>query len=83
MGYPQILFPIAVVLYVLLFGIVDSIYKLKPDERLVVFRLGKPIDVRGPGWVMLLPFVESGIKYNSRDESEARMIINYQMRVRH
>lgn len=37
-------------------------------ERLVVFRVGRCVGARGPGLVMLLPFVERGVKVDLREQ---------------
>jgi regulator of protease activity HflC (stomatin/prohibitin superfamily) len=36
----------------------DVIVELKEYERAVVFRFGKYVGTRGPGWIVLLPFIE-------------------------
>jgi len=38
-------------------------FKRVPDyERLVLFRLGRPIGVKGPGWVFVLPSVDKVLR---------------------
>ncbi len=37
-------------------------------ERLVVFRLGRCIGERGPGLVLLIPFIERGVKVDLREQ---------------
>lgn len=37
-------------------------------ERLVVFRLGRCVGERGPGLVLLIPFVERGVKVDLREQ---------------
>ena len=37
-------------------------------ERLVVFRVGRCVGARGPGLVLLLPFVERGVKVDLREQ---------------
>ncbi|MGD8621496.1 MAG: SPFH domain-containing protein [Anaerolineales bacterium] len=37
-------------------------------ERLVVFRLGRCVGERGPGLVILIPFVERGVKVDLREQ---------------
>lgn len=47
--------------------IFSSIFKILNDwERGVVLRLGKAIGVRGPGLIILLPFIEKMIKIDTR-----------------
>lgn len=36
----------------------DVIIELKEYERAVIFRFGKYVGTRGPGWIVLLPFIE-------------------------
>ena len=44
-----------------------SIKILREDERLVVSRLGRFLRIVGPGLVMILPFVDRGIRVNLRE----------------
>ncbi len=37
----------------------DILVKLNEYERAVVFRFGRFVGVRGPGWILVLPFIES------------------------
>ncbi|MBG0813415.1 SPFH domain-containing protein [Planomonospora sp. ID82291] len=39
-----------------------SVRLVRPGERLVVFRLGRPAGVRGPGIVLVLPLLERGVR---------------------
>ena len=55
-----------------LFLAVSSVRFPSEDTRLVVFRLGRFIGVRGPGLVILMPFIESAVKVDLR-EQERRM----------
>src|SRR5512134_1830429 len=42
--------------------------KIVPEyQRLVVFRLGKLLATKGPGLVLLIPFVDRGIKVDLRE----------------
>ena len=46
---------------ILVFGLVifTSAFKITQEyERAVVFRLGRFTDVKGPGWFLLIPFIE-------------------------
>ena len=53
-------------LFVLLF--LFNAIKIVPEyQRLVVFRLGKLRSTRGPGLVILIPFVERGVKVDLRE----------------
>jgi len=51
---------------------VSSVRFPSEHTRLVVFRLGRFIGVRGPGLVFLTPFIESAVKVDLR-EQERRM----------
>jgi regulator of protease activity HflC (stomatin/prohibitin superfamily) len=37
-------------------------------ERLVVFRLGRCVGERGPGFIILIPFIERGVKVDLREQ---------------
>jgi regulator of protease activity HflC (stomatin/prohibitin superfamily) len=41
-----------------------SIKLLKENERLVVFRAGRFLKIAGPGMVLIVPFIDRGIKVN-------------------
>jgi regulator of protease activity HflC (stomatin/prohibitin superfamily) len=36
-------------------------------ERLVVFRLGRALGARGPGFILLIPFVDRGVRVDLRE----------------
>jgi regulator of protease activity HflC (stomatin/prohibitin superfamily) len=55
-----------------LFLAVSSVRFPSEHTRLVVFRLGRFVDVRGPGLTILTPFIESAVKVDLR-EQERRM----------
>jgi len=40
---------------------------VKEYERLVVFRLGRALGARGPGLVLLIPFVDKGVRVDLRE----------------
>ena len=54
----------------IVFGVVavvmffQAIKKAKSDERLVIFRLGQIVSVRGPGTTFVIPFIDKAIKVN-------------------
>ena len=57
----------AVVLIVL--AMVAMAIKIIPEyERLVVFRLGRCVGARGPGVVILIPFIDKGIRVDLREQ---------------
>ena len=48
--------------------IILSLKTLREDERLVIIRLGRFFKIAGPGIVVILPWVDRGIRVNlSRD----------------
>jgi regulator of protease activity HflC (stomatin/prohibitin superfamily) len=51
-----------------LFLAVSSVRFPSEHTRLVVFRLGRFVDVRGPGWVFLMPFIERAVKVDLREQ---------------
>ena len=57
------------VIFILLFGVMIlamAIQVVKEYDRLVVFRLGKHVGSRGPGLVLIIPFVERFQKVSTR-----------------
>ena len=44
--------------------IIISLKILREDERLVVIRLGRFFKIAGPGIVVILPFIDRGIRVN-------------------
>ncbi len=59
---------IGVVVLVVL-GILASAIRIVPEyERLVVFRLGRSIGARGPGLIILIPFIDRGIRVDLREQ---------------
>ncbi len=57
-----------VVLFVVL-GVFGSIIRIVRDyERLVIFRLGRCIGEKGPGLVILLPFIDTAVKVDLREQ---------------
>ncbi len=55
-------------LVILILFIVMAIRIVREYERLVVFRLGKSIGARGPGLVLLIPFVDIPTKVDLREQ---------------
>jgi regulator of protease activity HflC (stomatin/prohibitin superfamily) len=52
----------------LLFIIASAAIKIVPEfQRLVVLRLGRAIGARGPGLLLLIPFVDRGIRVDLRE----------------
>jgi regulator of protease activity HflC (stomatin/prohibitin superfamily) len=48
--------------------IAQAIRIIQEYERLVVFRLGRSVGIRGPGLVMLIPFIDRGQKVDLREQ---------------
>ncbi len=53
-------------LILLLFVLANSLRILREYERGVIFRLGRFISVRGPGLIILIPFIERMVKVSLR-----------------
>jgi regulator of protease activity HflC (stomatin/prohibitin superfamily) len=59
---------VLVALAFLLFAIAGQALRIVPEyQRLVVFRLGRVIGARGPGLVLLIPFVDRGQRVDLRE----------------
>lgn len=58
--------PAFVLVVLLLVVVVNSVKVLKEYERGVIFRLGRFVSVRGPGLIILIPFLEKMTKVNLR-----------------
>jgi regulator of protease activity HflC (stomatin/prohibitin superfamily) len=61
--------PLVIVLVVLVFGLIvlaSAIRVVQEYERGVVFRLGRLAGVRGPGLILLIPFLERMVKVDLR-----------------
>jgi regulator of protease activity HflC (stomatin/prohibitin superfamily) len=57
---------IAIVVIVILVIIASSIRIIREYERAVVFRLGRLIGAKGPGLIILIPFIDRAIKVDLR-----------------
>ncbi|MDN5358702.1 MAG: hypothetical protein PWP76_545 [Candidatus Diapherotrites archaeon] len=47
----------------------DVLLQLQEYERAVVFRFGHFVGVRGPGWTIIIPFIENYVKVDLRTET--------------
>jgi regulator of protease activity HflC (stomatin/prohibitin superfamily) len=63
-----VLFLLAVALFVIVGVFASFIRVAREYERLVVFRLGRSIGVKGPGVVLLLPIIDSATKVDLREQ---------------
>lgn len=55
-------------LLIALAALASAIRIVQEYERLVVFRLGRCVGVRGPGLIFLWPFIERGVKVDLREQ---------------
>jgi len=62
-------FPIIAVAVVILFILASSIKILNEYERGVVFRLGRVIAAKGPGLIILIPFIDKMVRTSLRVEA--------------
>lgn len=57
------------VLFLILIVFLTSAIRVVPEyQRLVVFRLGRCIGAKGPGLVLLIPFIDRGVKVDLREQ---------------
>ena len=66
--YSVILCLVAFVGLLGLMVLMSAIRIVQEYERLVVFRLGRSIGEKGPGLVLLIPFVDRGVKVDLREQ---------------
>jgi regulator of protease activity HflC (stomatin/prohibitin superfamily) len=52
------------VIILLAITIIISLKILREDERLVIIRFGRLFKIAGPGLVVIIPFIDRGIKIN-------------------
>ncbi len=58
-----------VIILLVLFGVLGSFIRIVREyERLVVFRLGRCIGEKGPGLVLLIPFVDRPVRVDLREQ---------------
>ncbi|RLE57620.1 MAG: SPFH/Band 7/PHB domain protein [Thermoprotei archaeon] len=66
LGYQLI---VLIILLIFILAIIAAYIKIVPEyQRLVVFRLGRAIAVRGPGLVILTPFIDKGVVVDLREQ---------------
>lgn len=58
--------PIVVIVFFVLFILLNAIRILQEYERGVIFRLGRMIGVKGPGLILLIPIVDRMVKVSLR-----------------
>lgn len=80
MTFLRYLLPLIVATMLIAAGVRRAVFQLREHERLVVFTLGQPVGVRDPGLVVLIPYVQSGVKYDLTNNLDARLIADYEQR---
>jgi regulator of protease activity HflC (stomatin/prohibitin superfamily) len=66
MNYALLIGPLVVLILVILF-LVNAIKVVREYQRLVVFRLGRVLGIKGPGLVLLIPFVDRAVWVDLRE----------------
>ena len=66
MNYTLLIAPLVVIVLVILF-LVNAIKVVREYQRLVVFRLGRVLGIKGPGLVLLIPFVDRAVWVDLRE----------------
>lgn len=57
------------VLFLLLLLLLVSAIRIVPEyQRLVIFRLGRSMGAKGPGLVLLIPFIDRGVRVDLREQ---------------
>jgi regulator of protease activity HflC (stomatin/prohibitin superfamily) len=56
------------IIFCLMIIIAWAIRIIKESERIVIFRLGRFFDIRGPGVVVIIPIVDKTIKINLNEK---------------
>jgi regulator of protease activity HflC (stomatin/prohibitin superfamily) len=59
---------LVVICILLIVFLAAAIKVVKEFERIAVFRLGRFFKIAGPGLVLLLPFVDKGVKVNMKEK---------------
>ncbi len=59
---------IAILVIIIIFLLASSIHVIPEYQRLIVFRLGRSIGERGPGFVMLIPVVDKAVNVDLREQ---------------
>ena len=57
-----------ILLAVLALWLIVSIRIINEQERIVVFRLGRFERIKGPGLVIIIPFVDKGVRVNLSEQ---------------
>ncbi|MCJ7657785.1 MAG: SPFH/Band 7/PHB domain protein [Anaerolineales bacterium] len=67
-GYGSVLCLIGAVVIIAVAILASAIRIIPEYQRLVVFRLGRCVGTKGPGFVLLIPFVDRGVKADLREQ---------------
>ena len=60
---------VGLIVLVVLLGLASSMIRIAREyERLVLFRLGRCLGERGPGLVLLIPFIDTAVKVDQREQ---------------
>jgi regulator of protease activity HflC (stomatin/prohibitin superfamily) len=60
---------VGLIVLVVLLGLASSMIRIAREyERLVLFRLGRCLGERGPGLVILIPFIDTAVKVDQREQ---------------
>ncbi|MBI2858208.1 MAG: slipin family protein, partial [Chloroflexi bacterium] len=62
----QLILPVVIIIVFLLIIVSAAVRVVQEYERGVVFRLGRYVGVRGPGLILLIPFIERMVKVDLR-----------------
>jgi regulator of protease activity HflC (stomatin/prohibitin superfamily) len=63
----SVLIAVGIIAFVALVLVVKAIKIVPEYQRLVVFRLGRAIGAKGPGLVLLIPFIDRGVRADLRE----------------
>ena len=67
-GYGSVVCLIGAVVIIAVALLATAIRIIPEYQRLVVFRLGRCVGAKGPGFVLLIPFVDRGVKADLREQ---------------
>lgn len=68
MDFSPVLCLIGVIFLIVIVFLISAIKIVPEYQRLVVFRLGRSIGARGPGLIVLIPFVDRAVRVDLREQ---------------
>ena len=75
--YTSVLIPLICLISMVAIVLMSSLRVSRVHQRLVIFRLGQSVGVRGPGLVFIIPFIERGVIVElGEQERELRLSVN-------